>query len=458
MTTKKLISNPESVISNLKSLLFSTRLSDFTIIISECKERIPAHRQILASSSPYFESLLYGPFVEGTSKELFVTDIDSDSLKTLLKFIYTGEAELTIENIIKVTQVANRFCVTEALIEFGKAAQQMIESFDLSEDSLIMLTSILCDSHYSKIDTITEACLEFIDVNTTVYIESDSFLQLPLEIVELIIARDTLFDGLREVSLYLGCLRWARGEGCLDPKVSDNFELANIPSDKFESLRQLMQFIRIPLIEAKYIINGIDKTGLFDKEQLYIAMAYQACPDSYMYDSRKIFKDRMGSKKPWHWSDERIGPHILLSNDKSLAIAHHYDWEKVIGNTIWYAGSHNFKVQLDLNTSVSSNSWQIIAGVACPSTSLCQHLGAGDKEWGLACYSGQKISCTDKREEYTESSKKGDIIEVKVDLTLKRLEFFKNGRSLGIAFTNVIAPVCPAVSLLKGQRVKLIWD
>ena len=454
----KLISHPESVITNLKSLLFSSNLSDFTINLVDSNERIPTHRQILASSSPYFASLLYGPFVEGTNKELKISDIDSDTFRDLLKFIYTGEASVTIQTIVKLIQAANRFCVPEATKEFTKAAQEIIESLDSSEESIEKVSMILCHSHYGKLEEISEMCLEYIDVNTHSYIESETFLHLPCEILELILSRDTLYDGMQEISLLLGCLRWAREFGDLDAKNPENFEVSSIPAEKLEELPKLIQNIRLPLIEAKYIINNIDQSGLFTKEQLYTAMAYQACPDSYSRNPSKFFRERVGSQKPWDWSEEKIGAHVLLSTDKRLAIAHHYDWEKVIGNTVWYAGVHSFKVQLELNISVSSNSWQIIVGVASPSTSLSEHLGAGAKEWGLACYSGHKISCSDRREEYTGSSKRGDIIEVKLDLSMKKLEFWKNGNCLGVAFTNVTAPVCPAVSLLKGQRVRLIWE
>lgn len=458
MDSWKLISSPNSVITNLRSLLFSSDLSDFTILITESNLRIPTHRQILASASPYFASVLYGPYVEGSNKELRVSDIDSAIFQSLIRFIYTGETEVSITNIVKLIQSANRFCVTEAIKEFNKAAQEMLENLDASDEAIDKVCMILCESYYGKLDDICEMCLEYIDLNTRAFIESESFLQVPCEILEQVFSRDTLYDGVKEISLYLACLRWARGKGNLNCKVQENFEVLSILPEKNSDLGKLTRQIRLPLIKAKHIINKIDTAKLFTNEELYTAMAYQACPEPYQNSPNKIFKERAGSKKPWRWSEEKIGSHILLSNDKNLAIAHHYDWEKVLGNTIWYAGTHSFKVQLELNITVSSNSWQIIIGVASPSTSLIEHLGSGGKEWGLACYSGHKISCGDRREEYTGSSKKGDIIEVKLDLSLKKLEFFKEGRSLGIAFSNVTPPVCPAVSLLKGQRVRLIWD
>ena len=62
---------------------------------------------------------------------------------------------------------------------------------------------------------------------------------------------------------------------------------------------------------------------------------------------------------------------------------------------------------------------------------------------------GQKIN-KNLAEEYTQGSRRGDIIGVIVDLNTGRLEFTKNGISLGIAYENVKGPVSPCISLLKG--------
>jgi hypothetical protein len=59
-------------------------------------------------------------------------------------------------------------------------------------------------------------------------------------------------------------------------------------------------------------------------------------------------------------------------------------------------------------------------------------------------------------EEYTSGCRRGDIIGVIVDLNTGRLEFTKNGVSLGIAYENVKGPVSPCISLLKGQKITLL--
>mmetsp|Transcript_40442 Transcript_40442/g.61691 ORF Transcript_40442/g.61691 Transcript_40442/m.61691 type:complete len:207 (+) Transcript_40442:789-1409(+) len=176
------------------------------------------------------------------------------------------------------------------------------------------------------------------------------------------------------------------------------------------------------------------------------------------------FRHRSGTEVPWDWSTDLSGPHIILSNKSAQGC--HYDWEKVVSSTTWRSGTHKYEVQIDLNMWASSNSWQIIVGVAQlqPGLSadqvksvfnLSNHLGASPKEWGMMCLSGQKIH-KNIIENYATSSRRGDIIGVIVDLNTGRLEFTRNGISLGIAYENVKGPISPCVSLLKGQKITLI--
>ena len=199
---------------------------------------------------------------------------------------------------------------------------------------------------------------------------------------------------------------------------------------------------------------------LISKHELYVAMAFQAAPDCFKNEPSDKFRHRCGSEMPWCWSKEHHGQHILLSNNFKTAHGCHYDWEKILGNVVWRAGTHRYEVQIELNMLASSNTWQIIIGVASvpqtgPPINLQNHLGCNAKEWGMMCLSGQKIN-KNIPEEYTQGCRRGDVIGVIVDLNTGRLEFTKNGVSLGLAFENVKGPVSPCISLLKGQKISLL--
>jgi hypothetical protein len=51
---------------------------------------IYAHRQILAASSEVFQTMMYGPFVEGSKKEILIPNIQGSIMQMMVQFIYTG--------------------------------------------------------------------------------------------------------------------------------------------------------------------------------------------------------------------------------------------------------------------------------------------------------------------------------------------------------------------------------
>ena len=71
------------------------------------KERIPAHRQILAASSEIFKTMLFGPFVEGNKRELTIPNIEPCILRSLLQFMYTGAVELDTDKIVPIIKAAD---------------------------------------------------------------------------------------------------------------------------------------------------------------------------------------------------------------------------------------------------------------------------------------------------------------------------------------------------------------
>jgi hypothetical protein len=69
---------------------------------------------------------------------------------------------------------------------------------DTSDESISQVLSILTDSYNLNIETVKEICLEYVDLYTYEIIMSDVFSSIPRELMEIILQRDTLFDGLDE--------------------------------------------------------------------------------------------------------------------------------------------------------------------------------------------------------------------------------------------------------------------
>ena len=54
------------------------------------RQKVHAHRVVLASQSEYFECLLYGPMKEGRASEITLEETPVDAFRELLKYAYSG--------------------------------------------------------------------------------------------------------------------------------------------------------------------------------------------------------------------------------------------------------------------------------------------------------------------------------------------------------------------------------
>jgi len=452
------VDNPQLLRSFLSPLLFSEQFSDVTFVIESSGEKIQGHRLVLASASVMLARMLYGHFVEGSSREVKLSGVESSTIRSLFRYIYTGSLDISLDDIVPLMKAADQYCVTGAKEDIWTAAKSIVEDADCSEDAIAQILSILAEAFEMDLGDLVGLCMDYVDVNTQEVMESKAFLELPFLLCQEIVKRDTLNDCLEEAQVLLGILRWVRGWGDLNIEDSANYELPTLEPDRLDMLRQLGAHIRLPLIEGKDLVKLIHPLGVFEDTVMLKALSFHFAPETFVDESESFFRDRIGSKRPWTWSEDLIGPHIVLGNEGRTAVAQHYDWEKTVGAVEWHSGLHSFSCGIEMNVAGSSNSWLIIIGVAQPGTSPSGHLGSGPKEWGFACYSGIKISSNDKREEYTKPCKSSDIITAQVDFRRKSLEFFINGASQGVAFTSLSGPLRPAVSLLRGQRVTLKFD
>ncbi len=54
----------------------------------------------MAASSEVFAKMLYGPFVEGSRKEIVIPNIQPKIIKCLLQFIYTGYVQMDTDILV----------------------------------------------------------------------------------------------------------------------------------------------------------------------------------------------------------------------------------------------------------------------------------------------------------------------------------------------------------------------
>jgi len=112
-----------------------------------------------------------------------------------------------------------------------------------------------------------------------------------------------------------------------------------------------------------------------------------------------------------------------------------------------------------LSLPSTTNTWKICIG-AVPiefNIEADRHWIGSQHSWSYIAGTGGKCNNSGKSVNYGEKYKEGDVVSVLLDFDNGTIEFFKNGKSQGVAFKGLKAAVIPAVSLTsKGCRLKML--
>ncbi|XP_051573819.1 kelch-like protein 38 isoform X2 [Myxocyprinus asiaticus] len=228
----------------LNSLRKEKILTD-VVLCSEGKE-IPCHRNVLASSSPYFYAMFCSSFLESQKTKIDLQDVPCDTLMSIVEYVYTGSISITMELVLPLMQVSS-------MLQYGRLFETC-SSFlqaQLSPDnclSMIRLSEILhCTSLQEKAREV--AVKSFSDVAV-----SEDFCELSLPELVSYLEDDRLCVG--EEQVFETLLTWIH---------HDPFSRRGTIHDLFRRVRlrhihpsYLFQFIASdPLVQSSFLCTEI---------------------------------------------------------------------------------------------------------------------------------------------------------------------------------------------------------
>ena len=95
--------------SGMQRLLSTGEYSDVTICIGNTE--IPAHKVILTAVIPYFVTMFNDQFTEANEKSIDLKGVDGEAIADLVKFAYTSELIVTVDNVQSLFEAADYFHV-----------------------------------------------------------------------------------------------------------------------------------------------------------------------------------------------------------------------------------------------------------------------------------------------------------------------------------------------------------
>ena len=165
------------------------------------QKSIPAHKFVLAISSPVFFVMFYGEMAE-TTGTVQLPDCDYESLLELFRYLYCDDVKLSGSNVMQVLYLAKKYLVPSLADKCIEYLQKHLEASNVF--------SILPQAQKYEEKDLENRCWGVIEMHTEQALMSDEFLTLERSIVESVVKMDVL--KVKEVDLFKAVDRWATKE------------------------------------------------------------------------------------------------------------------------------------------------------------------------------------------------------------------------------------------------------
>jgi BTB/POZ domain len=150
---------------------------DFSDVEFQCSDGkvLPAHKAVLAASSPYFRRYFKGPWALSNPSHIWKTDNDSRSMQTVLTFIYTGEANMSdlLHDRGALLSIAEEYDMSRLIDEIEGACAQTVSVDNIKENIQL--------AHLYGLHDLQQTCTDFVRANSLRLMFDEDFMELAKE-------------------------------------------------------------------------------------------------------------------------------------------------------------------------------------------------------------------------------------------------------------------------------------
>ena len=246
----------QTIVERTAFIFNNEMLSDVKFVVpvssgeSESTKVIPAHKFVLAISSPVFFAMFYGQMAE-IKDSIELPDCDYDSLLELFRFLYSDEVTLSGSNVMQVIYLANKYMVP-FLVE--KCTEYLRDNLTAAN-----VFSILPYAQKFQDKNLEERCWKVIEIVTEEAVTSNDFVTAERSVVESLVKREVL--SVTEVELFKAVDRWATEEGERQGLTLDGETKRRLLGE------EIVKGIRFPLMSSAEFATVVYDTDILSRKE-----------------------------------------------------------------------------------------------------------------------------------------------------------------------------------------------
>ncbi|XP_048360943.1 kelch-like protein 6 [Sphaerodactylus townsendi] len=229
--------------SGLENLRLENSLTDVTLCVGKVK--FSCHRVVLAAASNYFRAMFCIDLKEKYEKNIVIKGVDAETMQILLDYTYTSKVLITKENVQKVLEAASLF----QFLRMVEACSNFLNDALHPENCVGILR--LADAH--SLGNLKQQVKNYIIQNFTQALNSDEFLELPLDVLCHVLKSDDLCV-TEEAEVFETVINWVRYK---------------IP-ERLPFLPFILESVRLPLLDPWYFVDTVEADPLI-----------RQCPDVF---------------------------------------------------------------------------------------------------------------------------------------------------------------------------------
>ena len=223
--------------------LRSKKLGEYcdAVVLKAGETEIPCHRSVLVAMSPYFKARFRYDLMESRKDTIEVKDVPGDALSSIVDFTYTGDIELTVDNVQDILSASSFLQVDEVM---NLCCSFLMNEISL-ENCLEILFFVKTHCHHkitSDIDKFT--CRHFQQIAM-----KKDFLNSSFEIILALISSFDLKVSSEE-EVYTAVLEWVKQD----------------PEKRNHHLPTLLSHVRLPMLSMSYLMEEVYKEALIAEQ------------------------------------------------------------------------------------------------------------------------------------------------------------------------------------------------